>query len=479
MTKSILHAIKKLLRISVLLLLIGNMSESVLAQGGLPGLCTSSCNSQVNVSLDGSGLALIDPALVWEEGFNVTCFQYLESVVVTIEGSTPVQNDVTLWNHTVSTTAALLDCSFAGQNVEYSLTKYYLDGTVNECWGNVLIEDKMKPNITCSDLFIYCNDPTDPYQLAGLYNNSIPDHSDNCGNVTLSYEDSETDYGCSHSSYLKKITRTWTATDDAGNEKTCTQYIYIQKVDGSYIEFPENLDGIDEPALACQNADTDPSNTGYPTLYGRDIESGDLCKLSIDYQDLELESCGGGYKIIRTWTILDWCTSDIYSHQQVIKVADNTPPVISCPSIPDIGTTTTSCSGNVNLPPASISDVCSGYTVTTETPNGTLNSNGGLVYGLPLGDHEITYTATDECGNSSSCSVTITVVDNIPPAAICDQHTNVSLLADGTVTVYAQTFDDGSHDNCELVNMEVRRMSDACHSPQQNDFDSYAEFLLC
>ena len=54
-----------------------------------------------------------------------------------------------------------------------------------------------------------------------------------------------------------------------------------------------------------------------------------------DYLDELIETCGDGFKIIRTWTVLDWCTNNVIlsndlgeDNIQVIKVVDSTPPTV-------------------------------------------------------------------------------------------------------------------------------------------------------
>ncbi|MBK6480858.1 MAG: hypothetical protein IPF93_22020 [Saprospiraceae bacterium] len=37
------------------------------------------------------------------------------------------------------------------------------------------------------------------------------------------------------------------------------------------------------------------------------------CKLTVGKQDDSIVVCGGGYKILRTWIITDWCTGRIRS----------------------------------------------------------------------------------------------------------------------------------------------------------------------
>jgi hypothetical protein len=94
-----------------------------------------------------------------------------------------------------------------------------------------------------------------------------------------------------------------------------------------------------------------------------------------------------------------------------ITVQDTTPPVISCPA--DI---TVECTGNLGvqaddpqLAPffagVSAMDVCDDApTITNDAPAF-----------FPLGDTIVTFTATDDHGNASACSATVTVLDTKAP----------------------------------------------------------------
>ncbi|HAP64945.1 MAG TPA: hypothetical protein DCR93_37500, partial [Cytophagales bacterium] len=66
-----------------------------------------------------------------------------------------------------------------------------------------------------------------------------------------------------------------------------------------------------------------------------------------------------------------------------------------------------------------------------------------------LGDNTVTLTGTDNAGNSSTATATITVLDTMMPNALA-QDLTVSLGSDGTVTVDASSVDNGSNDNCTL-----------------------------
>ncbi len=328
MTKEIIHTIKKFLRVGVVAVTVTSGTINASAQEGLLGICSTSCNSQLNVALDGSGYALIGSGMVWEEGSNDNFFSQLDQMVVEIKGSSLAYLDVALNGKTVATTSALLDCSFVNQNVKYRVLKYSSNGTVDSCVGNVLIEDKMKPSIVGSDLTINCTENTDPYLLANFYNNSFPVATDNCGTPTLTFQDLEEDYNCSNPDFLKKIRRVWTATDGSGNQQTYTQNIFIEKADEAVIQFPTYLSSINMSSLDSQNTYLEPLNTGYPTLYGVNIAEQNVNNFSSSYQDQITNTKGGGFNILRNWTVVDWCTNEIYTHPQIINVLEETPTKI-------------------------------------------------------------------------------------------------------------------------------------------------------
>ena len=111
-------------------------------------------------------------------------------------------------------------------------------------------------------------------------------------------------------------------------------------------------------------------------------------------------------------------------------------------------------------------------------PGAFLESNGGLVT-LPVGQNIITYIAYDECYNSSTCSMVVTVMDNTQPVAICESNTVVSLPSSGNVEVWAETFDDGSFDECGVATYEVTRMASTCDPTDVTDWDDSIHFCCC
>jgi subtilisin-like proprotein convertase family protein len=66
-----------------------------------------------------------------------------------------------------------------------------------------------------------------------------------------------------------------------------------------------------------------------------------------------------------------------------------------------------------------------------------------------------TVTVTDDNANSSTCTGTVTIRDNQPPQAQCDEVV-VNLDGDGEATIPAEDFDQGSTDACCLLNLDFQ-----------------------
>ena len=407
--------------------------------------CSMACNDHVNISLGPSCAATITYDLILEDGDNpILCLPNgPQAFVVTVMGTNgqpiPTSPDVTDAN--------------IGQTLSVKVKHW---STGNNCWSTISIEDKMPPILTCPpDTTVACSEPTS-IALLGL-----PGVQD-CSNFTLSNTDFTQTFGCNDP--VSTITRTFFVVDEYDNQSSCNQVISFAQNDVTDIVFPPNLDDIEAPALDCSNPNTDPIYTGFPTINGSEITSGSPCSFGVVYNDFDIDVCDGTHKIIRTWTVADWCTGDVLTETQIITIKDDQGPTINCPNDVTVNTNSpVSCTGSVMLPEATVSDNCSStINVTVNTPLGQINTNGGLLNNLSLGNYILIYTATDGCGNQSSCNMQLTVVDGTSPTMVCDEITTITLNATGTAYVPANVFDDGSYDNCCFDGFEVRRMEAGC-----------------
>ena len=327
---------------------------------------------------------------------------------------------------------------------------------------------------------------------------------DACSDVTLSYTDQTTPQNCA-SGLLSIISRRWMAKDASGNTATCIQPIYLLRPTLADVMLPPNYDFIDKPGFNCTQTYPTPDwiesqgQQGYPYIF--DLPNS-TSSISWQYNDIIIKICDGSFNIKRNWTIIDACTSKSIEFMQFIQIRDNVAPTIACPANVTVTTDPFSCCGTADLPDVIVSDGCSRITsvsaeVTVIDPYtqnivnvfqlaGSVASFPGNNLGLPdtlamfgntnclpIGSHTVVYTATDDCGNTGTCSFTLKVCDFSPPVAACDQLTVVAIGPDDTKDCYlpsangcefagvswvkALTFDDGSYDNCNSVKFTIRR----------------------
>lgn len=79
---------------------------------------------------------------------------------------------------------------------------------------------------------------------------------------------------------------------------------------------------------------------------------------------------------------------------------------------------------------------------------------------FPVGSTTVAYQAVDAAGNSSTCSFTVTVIDNEYPVAACQDVTVT--LADGSATITTSDVDGGSSDNCGIVSSSLSQDTFSC-----------------
>ena len=289
--------------------------------------------------------------------------------------------------------------------------------------------------------------------------------------------------------YIKQIRRTWVAEDCSGNKSQCTQTINVLKATLSSLVYPRNYDDLDLPAFSCTSAYPTPAVTGQP--------GGQGCNIQSNYTDLVIPICQNSYKIVRSWTILDWCTGQIAKYDQIIKVLDKVGPTFTCPSASAIiieslhkDSKYNGCNATVLLPWVAIQDNCSTFNnvdvvVSTKDAAGinySATDPGADSYfemELPLGNYVFTYTATDDCGNQSTCTVAKQLKDETEPVAVCESYRQVS-LTDSVTLVNAEAFDDGSYDECSPVTFLARRLDNPkCQGNDATAFGPTVPFYCC
>ena len=401
--------------------------------------CALSCRTNVQIALSQTGQTQVTPAVVLQ-GVPSGC------------GALTVELKDSLGN----SYGDIATCALIGKNITATVRDA---GSGNSCWTRVYVKDNIPPVLQCTDQYVFCNQPTAPSVIG------YPNVSDNCSTVgvaNLAYSDVFTDLPCNSVSptgvvITAKIKRTWTAADAYGNVATCFHYVYLRRATLADVQFPDNLDDITRPGLQCGQSPTDLTLVGSPMVVNIPIDNAGFCELAVSYTDQIVPICGtGSYKILRQWRVIDWCASQYLASVQIIKIKDTQAPTVSCPASLTANTRANDCQATVTLPAAMATDNCSAVTITATASFG----NGlGPFTTVATGVHTVTYTAKDACNNSSTCTMSVTVVDNKPPIAVCNQYKEVALGSNGQGLVNAVSFDNGSHDNCQIQKIRVSRDS--------------------
>lgn len=300
---------------------------------------------------------------------------------------------------------------------------------------------------------------------------------------------------------LGEIYRIWTAWDVCSWQYvSCKQVITVVAPPEDWvIQFPA------DKTLECVALEDLP-DFGDPILYNDDCED-----IKVNYRDEVFESVEDAcYKVVRTWTAINWCTyninigdrvvekpedelvrnEDYYNYNEdldrdgdedrrtyqvgVFDVRNTFDPydhysnylapdpdgyithkqVIkvrdsSTPEIQDIPDLEVCIEEGCSTPVA-LPDVevydCSGRVTGTWTTN-IPNINAATV-----GDYTATYTVADNCGNFAQKSISIMVSDCAPPVSYC-RDLSIDLMITGEVTIWANDFNVGSYDDCTDINL--------------------------
>jgi len=421
---------------------------------------------------DGGGEFLLFSGLsaMCNSGMQITIDDDAASTYLDLQG--PCENGVVLKGSFVG--ANSLD-ALLGDDPEGTWTIRVQDNNVASGGGMIkklaLVVNQSGGTITFPGTGITVLDQDEnQFELLGL---------DPCGPATATYDDEVLTQDCT-SPYDRIIRRTWNAQDSSGNiSNPCVQLIYVYRNDISNIVFPPDYDGLNgNPGpLSCSDYGTiipDSTVTGYP--------SGDICEniQILPYKDKILEVCPGSYKILREWTVLEWCSGDVVTHNQLIKVEDTEGPTILGVEDITISTEVFECFARYHAVKPDVTDDCSDeftYDISYQyedilgnvDPNGVFtNTNVEVIDGehyisfVPVGKTLVKWRITDECDQTSEEIFMITVEDQVPPIAVCDEFTVASIGSEGWAEVAAITFDDGSHDNCEIVKYQARKMTHDC-----------------
>ncbi|MEP6793698.1 MAG: hypothetical protein ABJB16_05180, partial [Saprospiraceae bacterium] len=274
-------------------------------------------------------------------------------------------------------------------------------GNSASCLQTINVFDNTSPAITCpTDITVECAS-----QVPGVNTASVTT-SDNCGgqaSVTFIQDVISNQTCINHFT----VSRTYQSTDECGNSATCIQTITVSDDTPPFILCPVNI------TVQCASQVPTPNTA---SVIASDNCNG-LATVTFVNDVISNQTCTNRFNVTRTYRATDECGNSA-TCSQTITVFDNIVPSITCP-----GNVTVQCASQVPAPnTASViaSDNCNGLATVTFVNDVISNQTCTNRFNVTR-----TYRATDECGNSATCSQTITVFDDIVPSIQCPDNVTV------------------------------------------------------
>lgn len=330
------------------------------------------------------------------------------------------------------------NCSGIITGTTVNPTSYSTQGTFNVVWnfndgnGNtsnviqtVTIADLTAPTFSnCPSNMTVANDAGD---CGALVSWIPPTANDNCAGYTVTSSHHPGDF------FNLGITSvTYTVTDAGGNTQTCT----------FDVEVTDNEAPVINGCPSDISVPNDPSTCGAIVNWLLPIPSDNCPGVTITSTHDSGDLFATGTTTV-TYTATDaagntsTCTFDV-------TVADTEAPIFAaCPSDLTVNNDSGVCGAVVNWTPMTATDNCSGVTIVGSHNPGDL---------FPVGTTTVTYTATDDNGNSETCSFDITVTDAELP--VLSGLNDLSVCEGG-----AANWNVTATDNCTIQSLTSNYMS--------------------
>ncbi len=289
----------------------------------------------------------------------------------------------------------------------------------------VTVEDTEAPEIAApSNISIQIEESED---FANDVELGTPTTSDNCG-----VEDVSNDAPATFP--VGPTTVIWTVTDVNGNTATANQTVTVTREILPIIIAPPAITVNNDPGTCGVSG----IELGKPIVTGEDIPSDGI---SNDAP----ESFPIGATIV-TWTVIDGNGSTATA-QQTVTVEDNEKPVIAAVSDITRSTDMRTCEAEIEISAPAVSDNC-------DTPTATGNRSDGLALDAPypVGNTQITWTATDALGNEAEEVVqTVTVEDNEAPVITAPANITIQLQPGQESATDVELGTPTTSDNCGVA----------------------------
>ncbi len=288
-------------------------------------------------------------------------------------------------------------------NYTVSFTAIDQSGNSVDCSFSISVTESTAPQLNCPADIAVTNDAG---QCGAIVSYQTPTATDNCPGVIA-----ELSSGLPSAAFFPVgITPiTYTATDASGNTASCTFNVTVADGEAPSVECPATITVSTDPGL-CE-----------ATVVFPDPAASDNCPGGLTVTQI-LGPLSGSVLIVGSKTIeyeiVDGAGNTVLCSFEII-VEDNESPGITCPGDIVILTLGGACSSVVSFATPAATDNC-GIASIVQTAGLTSGS------AFPIGVNNVSFTATDENGNSTTCTFTISVSEDVAPTIICPADITVN-----------------------------------------------------
>ncbi|MBK6497590.1 MAG: HYR domain-containing protein [Saprospiraceae bacterium] len=298
--------------------------------------------------------------------------------------------------------------------------RYYVrdvNGNNQSCYFDVVVSDNTNPVfIQCPVNFTATNSPD---LCSSVVNWATPIATDNCGYVNVLRTDSGPAQGGTWA--LGTYSVSYVATDANNNTAVCTFTVTVTDTQNPEIFCPSVTQTFPTDNNTCTWASTAEAvaprfnfdNCPYTVTYavtGATTASGNNSAAGVVFN---LGTSTVTYTIMDGNTIVGTCSFKIV-------IVDRQKPNIVCPSgspfVFDADVNVCSFTVPATALNATATDNCSGVVSLVNNFNNSATLAGAV---FPVGTTTVVWTATDVAGNTSTCSIVVTVRDTQAPTVSC------------------------------------------------------------
>jgi gliding motility-associated-like protein len=290
--------------------------------------------------------------------------------------------------------------------------------------ATILVLDITPPTAICQNFTVYLNGAGTATITALQVDNGS---NDACGIDTMYLNDYS--FTCADIGNNVVIL---TVRDVNGNSNTCNSTVTVQ-------------DTV-HPVALCKDITVQLNPAGVAVITPADVDDGsnDACGIALMTLDQTVFTCTEIGPNLVTLTVTD-NNGNTDTCQATVTIEDNIAPTASCNDL----TIQLDASGNVSITPSDIdagsTDACGIALLQLDKTDFTCSD---------VGVNLVTLTVTDNNGNVSICTADVTVEDNIPPVAVCNNITT-QLDATGNSTILPADINNGSSDACGIFNLSL------------------------